>query len=127
MSEIDEHARPPSGTEPPSDLEAEIYDDEGVIRGDFVSRVEGAIAAGDRDVLRDEVGSLHESDVGALLEALEHDDRPRLVELLGIDFDFTALTEVDDTVREDILDELEPQTVAEGVRDIDSDDAVTIL
>jgi magnesium transporter len=50
-----------------------------------------------------------------------------LVELLGIHFDFTALTEVDDSVREEILEELPPQTVAEGVRDIESDDAVAIL
>jgi magnesium transporter len=62
-----------------------------------------------------------------VLEALDHDHRPRLVELLGIHFDFTALTEVDDSVREEILEELPPQTVAEGVRDIESDDAVAIL
>ena len=73
------------------------------------------------------VGDLHESDLGAVLEALDPEQRPRLVELLGIDFDFTALTEVDDAVREEILDELPPQTVAEGVRDIESDDAVAIL
>jgi magnesium transporter len=46
---------------------------------------------------------------------------------MGAEFDFTALTEVDVTVRDDILEELEPQTVAEGVRDLDSDDAVEIL
>lgn len=62
-----------------------------------------------------------------MLEALDPDHRPRLVELLGIYFDFTALTEVDDSVREEILEELPPQTVAEGVRDIESDDAVAIL
>jgi magnesium transporter len=77
--------------------------------------------------LRGLVGDLHESDLGALLEALEPNQRPRLVELLGIDFDFTALTEVDDAVRDEILEELRPQTVAEGVRDIESDDAVAIL
>ncbi len=77
--------------------------------------------------LRGLVGDLHESDLGAVLEALDADKRPRLVELLGIHFDFTALTEVDDAVREEILDELPPQTVAEGVRDIESDDAVAIL
>lgn len=104
-----------------------LRDENGAIRADFVAEAARAIEALDVPTLRVLVGDLHESDVGALLEALEHDDRPRLVELLGIDFDFTALTEVDDTVREDILDELEPQTVAEGVRDIDSDDAVTIL
>ena len=46
--------------------------------------------------------------------------KPRLIELLGSDFDFTALTEVDDAVREDILEELPPETVAEGVRELDS-------
>ena len=46
---------------------------------------------------------------------------------MGHDFDFTALTEVDDTVREEILEELPAETVAEGVRELDSDDAVVIL
>jgi magnesium transporter len=46
---------------------------------------------------------------------------------MGKDFDFSALTEVDDTVREEILEELEPETVADGVRELDSDDAVYIL
>ena len=81
----------------------------------------------DAETLRRLVGGLHESDLGAVVEALEPDQRPRLVDLLGIDFDFTALTEVDDHVRDEILEELTPRTVAQGVRDIESDDAVTIL
>jgi len=101
--------------------------DDGAIRGEFVERVAAAIEAADAAALRDLVGDLHEADQGAVLEALEPDQRPRLVELLGIDFDFTALTEVDDTVREEILEELEPRTVARGVRELDSDDAVAIL
>ena len=68
-----------------------------------------------------------EADVGDLIEALDPELRPRLVELMGHDFDFTALTEVDDTVREEILEELPAETVAEGVRELDSDDAVVIL
>ncbi len=52
---------------------------------------------------------------------------PRLISVLGADFDFTALTEVDDSVREEILEELSAETVAEGVRDLDTDDAVYIL
>jgi magnesium transporter len=104
-----------------------LRDEKGAIRADFVAEAARAIEAVDVPALRILVGDRHESDLGALLEALEPDQRPRLVELLGIDFDFTALTEVDDTVREEILDELRPQTVAEGVRDIETDDAVTIL
>ena len=70
---------------------------------------------------------LHEADLGDLIEALEAEDRVKLVELTGADFDFSALNEVDDAVREEILEELEPETVAEGVRELDSDDAVELL
>ena len=90
-------------------------------------QVAEAIDGRDAGLLRALVGELHESDTGDLIEALDADLRPQLIELMGADFDFTALTEVDDTVREEILEELEPETVAEGVRDLDSDDAVYIL
>jgi magnesium transporter len=105
----------------------ELRDEEGAIRVEFVERVAQAIAAGEVDTLRGMVGELHEADLGALLEALEAEQRPRLVELLGLHFDFSALTEVDDTVREEILDELPSKTVAQGVRELESDDAVAIL
>jgi len=93
----------------------------------FVERVSEAIAREDAAALRAHVADLHEADVGALIEALPAADRPKLITLLGADFDFTALTELDETVRVQILEELPVETVAEGVRDIDSDDAVYIL
>ena len=97
------------------------------MRADYVERVAQAIEAADAALLRELVGDLHEADIGDLIEALDAELRPRLVELMGHDFDFTALTEVDDTVREEILEELPAETVAEGVRELDSDDAVDIL
>jgi magnesium transporter len=100
---------------------------DGAVRKTFVKSIARKIEARDVAGLRAAVGELHESDIGALIEALESDQRPRLVELLGIHFDFSALTEVDDTVRDEILEELPPQTVAEGVREMESDDAVAIL
>jgi len=102
-------------------------DAQGALRDDFVAAVVRVLDAGDAAALRNLVGDLHEADVGALLEALDPELRPRLIALMGADFDFTALTEVDDTVREEILEELPPQTVAEGVRELDTDDAVFIL
>ncbi|MDB5649591.1 MAG: magnesium transporter [Hyphomicrobiales bacterium] len=104
-----------------------LRDEDGEIRREFVAEVARAIEANDSDRLRTLAADLHQSDVGALLEALAHDERPRLIELMGSDFDFAALTEVDDNVREDILDELPNETVAEGVRELENDDAVTIL
>jgi magnesium transporter len=104
-----------------------LRDDDGAIRETFVEQVGAAIESADADALRSLVGDLHEADVGDLIEALDPELRPRLIRLMGADFDFTALVEVDDTVREEILDELPPQAVADGVRELDSDDAVYIL
>jgi magnesium transporter len=107
--------------------DAGIRDEDGAVREDYLARVVDAVHRHDGKSLRTLVGALHEADAGALIEALEPDMRPQLIELMGRDFDFSALTEVDDSVREEILEELEPETVAEGVRDLDSDDAVYIL
>jgi magnesium transporter len=70
---------------------------------------------------------MHQADVGALIEHIDREDRPRFIALMGDEFDFAALTEVDDAIREDILDELPNEAIAEGVRDLESDDAVYIL
>jgi magnesium transporter len=102
-------------------------DEDGEVNAAFVANVAALVARKDHDALAVLVEDLHEADLGGLLEALDTEDRPVFIEILGKDFDFTALTEVDDAVREEILDELEPETVAEGVRDLDSDDAVYIL
>lgn len=100
---------------------------DGAVQPAFVEIAASAIRAHDREQLRGLSSDLHEADLGDLIEALEPQDRPGFVELLGQDFDFTALTEVEDAVREEILQELPPATVAEGVRTLESDDAVRIL
>jgi magnesium transporter len=104
-----------------------MRDDEGQIRPEFVEEISRAIRGSDATFLRAIVAELHEADLGDLIAALEPEDRVNLVELTGSDFDFSALNEVDETVREEILEELEPQEVAEGVRELESDDAVEIL
>src|SRR5258707_10884866 len=104
-----------------------MRDEDGEIRQEFIEEIARAIHAEDALLLRAIVAELHEADLGDLIAALEPDDRVKLVELTGTDFDFSALNEVDDTVREEILEELEPETVAEGVRELESDDAVELL
>jgi len=104
-----------------------MRDKDGEIRHEFVEEIARAIHAANAPFLRAIVAELHEADLGDLIAALEPDDRVELVELTGADFHFSALNEVDDSVREEILEELEPETVAEGVRELESDDAVELL
>ena len=104
-----------------------MRDAEGDIRTEFVEAIARAIEVPDATFLKEIVCELHEADLGDLISALEPDERVSLIELTGDDFDFAALNEVDDSVREELLEDLEPATVAEGVRELDSDDAVELL
>ena len=107
--------------------EIAFRDDAGDVNLTFVERVARAVAERDASTVMALGSDLHEADVGALLEHLNTEQRPRFIALMGREFDFTALTEVDDAVREEILDELPNEAIAEGVKDLDSDDQVYIL
>ncbi len=104
-----------------------IYDEDGAVKADFLDEVKAAIEARDGNRVVAIVGGLHEADVAALLVALEPDQRIGLVELMGTYFDFAALTELDANIRDEMLEGLPSRTVAEGVRDLENDDAVTLL
>ena len=94
--------------------ERQFRDEEGDVNFVFVKDVSDAIARSDSALIRDLAGDMHQADLGALIEHIDHDDRSKFIELMGDDFDFAALTEVDDAVREDILDELPNEAIAEG-------------
>src|SRR5689334_2094792 len=104
-----------------------VRDPNGDLSLDFLAAVAQAVAARDAFAARKLAGALHEADVGDRNAALEPEERTRFIGVLGDDFDFAALTELDDTVRAQILEEMPAETVAEGVRDLESDDAVSIL
>ncbi|MBK5952255.1 magnesium transporter [Rhodobium orientis] len=104
-----------------------VRDEEGNLSPEFVETVDAAIEADDTDRLKALTEDLHEADLADLIEALHPTDQSKLVRLLGRDFDFVALTELDDAMRVRILDELPPEAVAEGMRELNSDDAAHIL
>jgi magnesium transporter len=126
MQEVEDRTPLPNPDGPEPAMLA-FRDEEGELNPEFLALAADAIEASDAERLQTLVEDFHESEMGDLLEALEPEHRHRLIELLGASFDFAALTEVDEAVREEILEELETATVAEGVRELDSDDAVTIL
>jgi magnesium transporter len=124
MSDIHEQDRARARTE---DVAEDIYSEDGSVRADFLALVGAAIA--DRDVLylRQHVARLHESELGDLLEAIQPEQRLALVRLLGADFDLTALTEVDEAIRLEIVEQMPNSQIAAAIGELDSDDAVYIL
>lgn len=105
----------------------QIYDEDGSIGAAFLAHIGAAIADRDTLTLKHDVEELHQSELGDLIEALLPEQRLALVDLLGSHFDFTALTEVDDAIRHDIVESLPNEQIAQAVQELDSDDAVYIL
>lgn len=116
-----------TGAAPAEEQHADIYGEDGAVRSSFLAQIGAAIADRDTIILKREVDDLHQSELGDVLEALHPEQRRALVELLGSDFDFSALTEVDEAIRLDIVDNLPNEQIAQAVQELDSDDAVYIL
>lgn len=102
-------------------------DAEGHIRPLWLERLRAFLAAGRSEDVALVMEPLHTSDVGDVLEQLEADDRLTLVRLLGDKFDFSALTEVDESIRLEIMESLPNAEIARGVAGMDNDDAVYLL
>lgn len=104
-----------------------VRDESDRINPAFVERLQHLLADGDGDGLAEATTDLHASDVGDVLEALEPEERLALINLLGAKFDFSALTEVSDSTRSELMDQLPADEIARGVASLDSDDAVYLL
>jgi magnesium transporter len=106
---------------------SDIYAEDGSVRSDYLMHVGAAIADRDLLYLRQHVARLHASEMGDVLEAIQAEQRRALVSLLGEDFDLSALTEVDEAIRLDIVEHLPNERIAAAIGEMDSDDAVYIL
>ncbi len=89
--------------------------------------VSAALASGEDDRVFSLVEGLHYADVADLLERLSRDDRVRLVELLRPTLDPEILSELDDTVRDEVVEVLGVEDLASALTELDSDDAVLVL
>ena len=116
----------PPGDEPRTDPNA-LRDVDDHLNPLWIDRLRAHLAAGEDAEIVDMMAPLHASDTGDVLVALEADERVRLVKMLGDRFDYSALTEVDDAIRTEIIDGLPNEQIARGVSALDSDDAVQIL
>ncbi|MEM9677852.1 MAG: magnesium transporter [Pseudomonadota bacterium] len=105
----------------------DIYTEDGAVRETLLGQIRQSLESQNREQSLDALRDLHESEVGDILEALEPNERNQLVELAGEQFDFAALTEVDEAIRLEVIENLPNEQVALAVRELDSDDAVFIL
>jgi magnesium transporter len=109
------------------DDSASPVDEEDRLRPGFVDKVLDAVDAGDDETARRLVQPLHPADVADLIELAARDEREGLVKALAGIISPDVLAEMNDYVREGLLDEMEPQQVADIAGQLETDDAVALI
>jgi len=111
-------------TDPESERENE---DAYVLDRQAVATIMRAVETGDHDLLLEQMEPLHGADIADLLEQISSSERRALIELYGVEFDGEILSELDESIREEVIGILHPEVLAEAVRELDSDDVVDLI
>jgi magnesium transporter len=107
--------------------EQDELDEDDRLRPEFVDAVLDAVAEGDDEAARALVEPLHPADIADLFELTPHEDRGPLAKALKDLLDADVFAEMNDYVREDLIDALTPTEVADLASELDTDDAVAII
>jgi magnesium transporter len=104
-----------------------VLDEDNRLTRDFVSRVLQAVEDGDNHEAYRLVEPLHEADIADLFELTPSDQRGSLALALDDLMGAEVLAEINDYVREDIVDALPASVVAAFAEQLETDDAVAII
>ncbi|MGV6847078.1 MAG: magnesium transporter [Marinibacterium sp.] len=91
------------------------------------ARILYALDTADRKLLDQLLEPLHAADIADLLEQFNHYDRARFLRLTRGEVDGDVLSELDESLREEVIRSIEPDDLARAVRDLDSDDVVDLV
>ncbi len=110
-----------------SETEVSELDADDRLKPEFVRAVLDAVDDGNVERARELVEPLHPADIADLFELTPGDGRAALAHALSGLLDGDVFAEMNDHVREDLIDALEPHEVANLAADLDTDDAVAII
>ena len=102
-------------------------DEDDRLRPEYVDEVLEKLEAGDDEGARALVEPLHPADIADLFELVDRDERRALAAALADLLDGDVLAEMNEWVREELIDELEPHQVAEIAGELETDDAVALI
>jgi magnesium transporter len=105
----------------------ERLDEDDRLKPEFVSEVMERVHEGDSDAARALVETLHPADIADLFELVDSDDRRLLAASLADILDGDVLAEMNEHVREELIDALDPLQVADLAGDMETDDAVAMI
>ena len=99
----------------------------GRLRRDFIADVIAAVEDDDAGRVQELVDPLHPADLADLIEVVGAERRARLVAMLGDRLDADTIAELNDWVRDEVIEVMGPADFANVVTQLDTDDAVAII
>jgi magnesium transporter len=113
-----------------AETEEEVIDreeDEYILNSRVVDAILDAVEAGDAAAIDVLMEPLHAADIADLLEQIGSTDRAGLIALWSGGIDGEILSELDESIREEVIDLLPHDVLSDAVRELDSDDVVDLI
>lgn len=109
--------------------EHDIDTDDGAfgITDRIIAEVLNALIAGDAAAIDALLDPLHPADIAHLIEQIDRKERRDLLAIWQGGIDGDVLSELDENLREEIIEQLAPAQLADALRDLDSDDVVDLV
>ncbi|NVK65414.1 MAG: magnesium transporter [Flavobacteriales bacterium] len=94
---------------------------------EFLDILQEAISAQNIAWINENVCELHEADIAAIIDELEKEEATYLFRLLNEDTQSEVIVELDEDVREQLLQSFSNKEIADQLENLDSDDATDLI
>ena len=110
------------------ELETEEREDDAFdLDAEIVAAVLDAVEAGDASRVTELLEPLYAADIADIFEQIGPSERRALIDLWSGEIDGEILSELEETIREEVIDYLPSHVLTEAVRELESDDVVDLL
>ena len=118
---------PLAKTETPEELEDLALGEDYALNPEYVEMVVDAADSGDAKRLRELMGALEPADVADLMGFLTADYREQIIPLLDPEALGEIISELEDNIREEVLEATPSVTLARALEELDTDDAADVI
>jgi magnesium transporter len=125
--DLDDAVLKDADTAPDAARESESLDEENRLKTDFVRRVQDTLEAGETDKVYDMVEPLHPADIADLFELVHEDERLPLARAINDLMSVEVFAELNDYVRELLIETFPAGIIADIAEQLDTDDAVAMI
>ena len=119
--------RAEQNTPEPHSPESDRLDEENRLKPEYVRKVREALEEDDAEQVYNLVEPLHPADIADLFELLSGDERPRLAQAITDLMGSEVFAELNDHVREALVEDLPAGDIADIAEQLDTDDAVAMI